>query len=86
VLERLRESMKIPVWHDDQQGTAGVILAALYSALELTGRHLNQSKIVLFGSGAANIAAARLLIQAVRLRARRSWSTARECSTPRERT
>jgi malate dehydrogenase (oxaloacetate-decarboxylating) len=64
VLERLRESMKIPVWHDDQQGTAGVILAALYSALELTGRHLNQSKIVLFGSGAANIAAARLLIQA----------------------
>jgi malate dehydrogenase (oxaloacetate-decarboxylating) len=64
VLERLRESMKIPIWHDDQQGTAGVILAALYNALELTGRSLEKSKVVLFGSGAANIATAKLLIQA----------------------
>lgn len=37
VLERLRKSMKIPVWHDDQQGTAGVVLSALYNALDLTG-------------------------------------------------
>ncbi len=64
ILEKLRASMKIPVWHDDQQGTAGVILAALYNALEVTGRDLRGSKIVLMGSGAANIAAARLLIQA----------------------
>jgi malate dehydrogenase (oxaloacetate-decarboxylating) len=64
ILERLRKEMSIPVWHDDQQGTAGVILAALYNALELTGRELESSKIVLFGSGAANLAAARLLIQA----------------------
>ncbi len=64
VLEKLRESMQIPVWHDDQQGTAGVILAALYNALELTERRLESSKIVMFGSGAANIAAARLLIAA----------------------
>jgi malate dehydrogenase (oxaloacetate-decarboxylating) len=64
VLERLRETMKIPVWHDDQQGTAGVILAALYNALELTGRRLPKSKIVMFGSGAANIATARLLMLA----------------------
>jgi malate dehydrogenase (oxaloacetate-decarboxylating) len=64
VLEKLRESMTIPVWHDDQQGTAGVILAALYNALELTGRRLRDSRIVLLGSGAANIATARLLIQA----------------------
>ncbi len=64
VLERLRESMNIPVWHDDQQGTAGVILAALYNALEVTGRSLDRSKIVFFGSGAANIATARLLIGA----------------------
>ena len=64
VLERLRASMKIPVWHDDQQGTAGVILAALYNALEITGRDLRTSKIVLFGSGAANIAAAKLLVAA----------------------
>ena len=64
ILETLRARMKIPVWHDDQQGTAGVILAALYNALELTGRDIRSSKIVLFGSGAANIAAARLLIEA----------------------
>lgn len=64
VLEKLRETMKIPVWHDDQQGTAGVILAALYNAAELTGREIERSRIVLFGSGAANIATAKLLIQA----------------------
>jgi malate dehydrogenase (oxaloacetate-decarboxylating) len=64
ILEKLRARMKIPVWHDDQQGTAGVVLAGLYNALELTGRDLKSAKIVLFGSGAANIAAARLLIEA----------------------
>lgn len=64
ILERLRSEMTIPVWHDDQQGTAGVILAALYNALELTGRRLEDAKIVLCGSGAANIASARLLIEA----------------------
>jgi len=64
LLDRLRGSMGIPVWHDDQQGTAGVILAALYNALELTGRGLKGTKIVLFGAGAANIAAARLLVEA----------------------
>jgi malate dehydrogenase (oxaloacetate-decarboxylating) len=64
ILERLRAKMKIPVWHDDQQGTAGVILAGLYNALEVTRRELGRSKIVLFGAGAANIAAARLLIEA----------------------
>ena len=64
VLERLRSEMKIPVWHDDQQGTAGVTLAALFNALELTDRKLRGSKIVLFGAGAANIAAERLLVQA----------------------
>jgi len=51
ILERLRGKMKIPVWHDDQQGTAGVILAALYNALELTRRDLRNARIVLFGSG-----------------------------------
>ena len=64
ILEKLRAKMKIPVWHDDQQGTAGVVLAGLYNALELTGRDLKTAKIVLFGSGAANIATARLLIEA----------------------
>ena len=64
ILDRLRSEMKIPVWHDDQQGTAGVTLAALFNALELTGRKLRGSKIVLFGAGAANIAAERLLVKA----------------------
>ncbi|HYB75525.1 MAG TPA: NADP-dependent malic enzyme, partial [Nitrososphaerales archaeon] len=64
ILERLRSEMMVPVWHDDQQGTAGVTLAALFNALELTGRRLRGSKIVLFGAGAANIAAERLLVKA----------------------
>ncbi len=64
VLDRLRSEMRIPVWHDDQQGTAGVTLAALFNALELTGRKLRGSKIVLFGAGAANVAAERLLVEA----------------------
>ncbi len=64
ILDRLRREMTIPVWHDDQQGTAGVILAALYNALELTGRSLKESRVVFFGSGAANIATTRLLIEA----------------------
>ena len=64
VLDRLRAEMKIPVWHDDQQGTAGVTLAALYNALEVTGRKLRGSRIVLFGAGAANVAAERLIVRA----------------------
>ena len=64
VLERLRAEMTIPVWHDDQQGTAGVTLAALFNALELTERKLRGSRIVLFGAGAANVAAERLLVEA----------------------
>ena len=64
VLDSLRSTMKIPVWHDDQQGTAGVTLAALYNALEFTDRKLSTSRIVLFGAGAANVAAERLLVKA----------------------
>jgi len=64
VLDRLRAEMKIPVWHDDQQGTAGVVLAGLFNALELTGRKLRGTRIVLFGAGAANVAAERLLVHA----------------------
>lgn len=64
ILDDLKAKLSIPVWHDDQQGTAGVILAGLYNSLILTGRKLADSKIVLMGAGAANIAAARLLISA----------------------
>ncbi len=64
VLERLRSEMAIPVWHDDQQGTAGVILAALFNALELTDRELKGTRIVFLGTGAANMAAEKLLKEA----------------------
>jgi malate dehydrogenase (oxaloacetate-decarboxylating) len=64
VLDRLRAEMRIPVWHDDQQGTAGVVLAGLFNALELTGRKLRGTKLVFFGAGAANVAAVRLVIEA----------------------
>ncbi len=64
VLDRLRREMSVPVWHDDQQGTAGVTLAALFNALEVTGRELRGTRIVLYGAGAANVAAERLLVEA----------------------
>ncbi len=64
ILERLRKSLSIPVWHDDQQGTAGVTYSALINALHVTHRKLQGSKIVFFGSGAANLATAKLVIHA----------------------
>jgi len=61
ILDRLRAEMKIPVWHDDQQGTATVLLAALINALKLTGRQIANVKIAMIGMGAANVANYRLL-------------------------
>lgn len=62
VLDRLREECEIPVWHDDAQGTACVILAGLINALKLAEKDLAQSKIVLLGAGAANTTVAKLLL------------------------
>jgi malate dehydrogenase (oxaloacetate-decarboxylating) len=64
ILDKLRKEMSIPVWHDDQLGTAAATLAGLFNALKITGRKLNRSRIVLLGAGAANIATARLLEKA----------------------
>jgi len=61
ILDKLREELHIPVWHDDQQGTAGATLAGLISALEIVGKSPTKIKILLYGVGAANIATARLL-------------------------
>ncbi|MQL54745.1 NAD(P)-dependent malic enzyme [Acidianus ambivalens] len=61
ILDKLREELHIPVWHDDQQGTAGATLAGLISALEIVGKSPTKIKIVFYGVGAANIATARLL-------------------------
>ncbi len=60
ILERLRAEAPIPVWHDDQQGTATVTLAGLLNALKVTGRRIGEARIVFVGSGAANVACARL--------------------------
>jgi malate dehydrogenase (oxaloacetate-decarboxylating) len=60
ILEQLRREASIPVWHDDQQGTATVTLAGLLNALKVTGRDIGQARIVFVGSGAANVACARL--------------------------
>ncbi len=56
--------MSIPVWHDDQQGSATVTLAGLLGALELVGKQLDRVRIVLVGIGAANVANYRLLLSA----------------------
>jgi malate dehydrogenase (oxaloacetate-decarboxylating)(NADP+) len=59
--QRLRELMDIPVFHDDQHGTAIVAAAGLINAAHLTGRDLAQTKLVINGAGAASIACAELL-------------------------
>ncbi len=61
ILDTLREEAEIPVWHDDQQGTATVTLAALLNALKLTGRKIEDTSIAFIGTGAANVACARLI-------------------------
>ncbi len=61
ILDELQRSLSIPVWHDDQLGTAAATVAGLLNALELTGRKIWQTGIVLLGAGAANLATARLL-------------------------
>jgi len=63
VLEKARAEMNIPVWHDDQQGTATVILAGLMNAFKLVGKDPKSSLITLVGSGAANIRTAYVLMQ-----------------------
>ncbi len=60
ILDTLREEARIPVWHDDQQGTATVILAGLINALKVVGKKIGEVRIVFVGVGAANVAAARL--------------------------
>lgn len=62
--QRLRKELDIPVFHDDQHGTAIVVLGALYNALKLVGKTLTEVKIVINGAGAAGIAIASLLSQA----------------------
>jgi len=64
VLDMLRTDpdVRIPVWHDDQQGTATVILAGVINALKVVGKRIEDVRIALIGTGAANVATLRLLL------------------------
>jgi len=62
--ERLKEALDIPVFHDDQHGTAVVALAALKNALKLTGRTPESTRVVVSGAGAAGVAVAKILLGA----------------------
>ena len=66
ILDKLRADPKIeiPVWHDDQQGTASVILAGLLNALKIVGKKLDDATVTMIGAGAANIAISRILFAA----------------------
>jgi len=64
ILRALRERAEIPIWHDDQQGTATVTLAGLINALLVVGKKLEDVSIVFLGAGAANLACARLIFMA----------------------
>ncbi len=62
ILKKLEKELDIPVFHDDQDGTAIVVLAALINACRATGKIMNKLKVVINGAGAAGIAIARLLV------------------------
>ena len=62
VEERLKKLLDIPVFHDDQHGTAVVVLAGLMNAAKITGRTMNSLKIIVNGAGAAGVAVAKLLV------------------------
>jgi malate dehydrogenase (oxaloacetate-decarboxylating) len=64
ILEKLRKEAPIPVWHDDQQGTAAVTVAGLINALKVVGKRIEDVTIALVGVGAANVCIARMLFQA----------------------
>jgi malate dehydrogenase (oxaloacetate-decarboxylating) len=80
VLETARSEMNIPVWHDDQQGTATVILAGLMNAFKLVGKNPKDSLITLVGSGAANIRTAYVLMRWGVKRATLFWQTLKASS------
>jgi malate dehydrogenase (oxaloacetate-decarboxylating) len=62
VEDRLTRELDIPVFHDDQHGTAVVVLAALLNACRVTGRSLSDARVVFLGAGAAGVACAKLLL------------------------
>ena len=61
ILDTLREKAEIPIWHDDQQGTATVTLAGLINALKVVGKKMEDVNIAFIGAGASNVACSRLI-------------------------
>jgi malate dehydrogenase (oxaloacetate-decarboxylating) len=61
ILDALRKNMTIPVWHDDQQGSATVLLAGLLNAVRVVGKDIRRIRIAMIGMGAANVSIYRLL-------------------------
>ena len=66
VEQRLKDELNIPIMHDDQHGTAVVVLAGLINAMKVVGKNLSDCKIVLVGAGAAGVAIAKLLYKYAR--------------------
>ncbi len=64
ILDTLRKETEIPVWHDDQQGTACVTVAGLINALKIVNKTFGEIRIAMIGAGAANIAISRLIVKA----------------------
>ncbi|WP_028893577.1 NAD(P)-dependent malic enzyme [Syntrophorhabdus aromaticivorans] len=64
ILDKLRSEMTIPVWHDDQQGTAAVTLAGLINALKIVGKKIEDAKITMIGIGAANVCISKMIFKA----------------------
>lgn len=64
ILDTLRGELEIPVWHDDQQGTGTVVCAGLINALKIVGKKISQAMVCMVGAGAANIAIARIIMEA----------------------
>ena len=62
--EKLQQRLNIPVYHDDQEGTAIVVLAGLINAAKIKGKPLNELRVVINGGGASGVATAKLCIQA----------------------
>ncbi len=61
ILDTLRASAEIPVWHDDQQGTATIVLAGLINALRVVGKKASEVTVAMVGAGASNVACGRLM-------------------------
>ena len=61
ILDTLRAECEIPIWHDDQQGTATVTLAGLMNALKIVGKKIGEVRIAFIGCGASNVACSRLI-------------------------